>query len=68
MEARDGRVRDEVGGFRCALGQGALLDEGANPAERGDIGACGQKLEKFAARMRRRILFHRHTIRTPLVA
>ena len=44
-----GRVSHKVGGFLGALGEGALLDESGDSAERGNIGACGKKPEKFAA-------------------
>ena len=53
-----GWVSNEIGGFLGALSEGALLDEGANAAERGNIRACGQELEKFAAGSGGRIAHH----------
>ena len=43
-----GRVCNDVGSFLGVLGEGALLEEGGDSAERSDIGAGGQKLQKFA--------------------
>ncbi len=43
-----GRATNKVGRFRGLLGGRALLEEAGQSAERGDIGAGGQKLEKFA--------------------
>src|SRR5712692_6114495 len=44
-----GRVSNEVKSFRGVLGQGTLLEESSDSAERSDIGTCCEKLEKFSA-------------------
>ncbi len=42
------RAGNDVGSFLHALGEAALLEESGDSAERRNVGARGQKLNKFA--------------------
>src|SRR6202035_5301858 len=44
---RLGRVRNDVGGFWNGLRQQVALKIGGDSSERGDVGTCRKKFEKF---------------------
>ena len=52
------RTGDHFGSLPGVLGQAASLEERGHSAKGGDIRACGQKLQKFAAGSANRRVFH----------
>ena len=42
-----GGAGDDVGSFLHALGEAGLLEESGDSPERRNVGACGQKFNKF---------------------